>query len=149
MLVLPCHRRARHWQSHARHRSALGHAQQLKKEINQKIQAAKSQDGEARASLVQTGYDWIRAWCEVFTETELLRGVTQRYQPNVDMTRLAQINTEKLADSIEIVTRVFEDACRYIDGHSLPTLGVAPSLTDLENHWKELQDCAKSYNSSS
>jgi len=121
----------------------------IKKEINQKIQAAKAQDGEARASLVRTGYDWIRAWCEVFTETELLRGVTQRYQPNVGMTRLAQINTDKLADSIEIVTRVFEDACRYIDGHSqpLPTLGVAPSLTDLENHWKELQDCAKAYNS--
>lgn len=111
--------------------------------INATIQAAKQEDGEARDALIRTGYDWIRSWCEVFTETELLQGVTQRYQPNVGMTKLDKINTAKLGDLIPRVTGVFEEACRFIDGHSqpLPTLGVAPTVAGLEAHWKELQEC--------
>jgi energy-coupling factor transporter ATP-binding protein EcfA2 len=117
----------------------------IKGKINSTIQAAKQQDGESRDALVRTGYDWMRAWCEVFTETELLQGVTQRYQPNVGMTRLQNINIDKLAEIIPKVTEIFEDACRYIDGHSqpLPTLGVTPSLAGLEAHWQELQDMKK------
>jgi hypothetical protein len=119
----------------------------LKKNINETIQAAKLVDGEARASLVRTGYDWIRSWCEVFTETELLKGVTQRYQPNVRMTTLADIKTAALPSAIGIVSRIFENACRFIDGHSQPlvTLGVSPTLNGLEAHWQELQDGKKAY----
>jgi len=119
----------------------------IKKEINKTIQAAKLVDGEARAALVRTGYDWIRAWCEVFTETELLKGVTQRYQPNVRMTTLAEIKVGALPGAIKTVTRIFEDACRSIEGHSqpLPTLGVSPTLSGLEDHWRELQQCKKTY----
>lgn len=119
----------------------------LKKTITETIQAAKAIDGEARASLVRTGYDWIRSWCEVFTETELLKGVTQRYQPNVRMTTLADIKSSALPDAVDVVSRVFEDACRFIDGHSQPlvTLGVSPTLSGLEAHWQELQDCKKAY----
>jgi hypothetical protein len=73
------------------------------------------------------GYDWIRAWCEIFTETELLQGVTQRYQPNVRMTNLAKIKAAALPEAVATVNRVPEGACRYIDGHAQPlvTLGVA------------------------
>lgn len=117
----------------------------IKAEINKTIQAAGSQEGEARAALIRTGYDWVRAWCEVFTEAEMLRGVTQRYQPNVGMTRLASINTEKLPELISTVTEVFERACRFIDGHSQPlvTLGVSPTLEGLEEDWATLQECKK------
>jgi hypothetical protein len=69
----------------------------LRKNINETIQAAQKEGGEARAALVRTGCDWIRAWCEVFVETELLQGVTQRYQPNVRMTSLPQIGLSSLA----------------------------------------------------
>lgn len=119
----------------------------LKKNINETIQAAKSQQGDARAALVRTGYDWIRAWCEVFTETELLQGVTQRYQPNVRMTALPNIKTAALPAAIETVNRVFEEACRYIDGHSqpLPTLNVSPTLAGLEAHWAELSEARAAY----
>lgn len=119
----------------------------IKKNITDTIIAAKSQDGEARAALVRTGYGWIRSWCEVFTETELLEGVTQRYQPNVRMTSLSNIKTEALPTAIATVTRVFEEACRYIDGHSqpLPTLGISPTLAGLEAHWAELEECRKAY----
>jgi hypothetical protein len=119
----------------------------IKKNINETIQAAKSQGGDARAALVRTGYDWIRAWCEVFTETELLQGVTQRYQPNVRMTNLPKIKADALPAAIETVNRVFEEACRYIDGHSqpLPTLGVSPTLAGLEGHWAELTSARTTY----
>lgn len=118
----------------------------IRGQINSTIQAAKQQEGEARDALVRTGYDWIRSWCEVFTETELLHGVTQRYQPNVGMTKLEKINTEKLGELIPRVISVFEEACRFIGGHSqpLPTLGVSPTLAGLEEHWKELQECKRS-----
>lgn len=120
----------------------------IKKNINETIQAAKSQDGDARAALVRTGYDWVRAWCEVFTETELLQSVTQRYQPNVRMTNLPKIKSEALPAAIDTVNRIFEEACRYIDGHSqpLPSLGVSPTLAGLEAHWAELTEARGAYN---
>lgn len=123
----------------------------IKGKINESIQAANAESGEARAALVRTGYDWVRAWCEVFTEVELLQGVTQRYQPNVRMTVLPQIKAGALPDAIEVVTRVFDEACRYIDGHSQPlaTLGVSPTLSGLEAHWAELQACKKAYDEAS
>lgn len=119
----------------------------IKTRINESIQAARSVDGEARAALVRQGYASIRAWCEVFTETELLQGVTQRYQPNVRMTVLPNIKVGALPDAITIVNRVFEDACRYIEAHSQPlaTLGVSPTLQGLADHWAELQDCKKAH----
>jgi Uncharacterized protein conserved in bacteria len=119
----------------------------IKKNINETIQAAKTQEGDARAALVRTGYDWIRAWCEVFTETELLQGVTQRYQPNVRMTNLPKIKGDALPAATEVVNRLFEDACRYIDGHSQPlaTLGVSPTLTGLEADWSELTAMRNAY----
>jgi hypothetical protein len=63
------------------------------------------------------------------------------------MTVLQQIGAEALRAAIEVVTRVFGDACRYMPGLSqpLPTLGVAPTLSGLEAHCKELQDCRKAY----
>lgn len=119
----------------------------LKKNINETIQTAKTQQGDARAALVRTGYDWIRAWCEVFTETELLQGVIQRYQPNVRMTNLPKIKAGALPSAIETVNRIFEDACRYIDGHSQPlvSLSVSPTLTGLEAHWTELSQARTAY----
>ncbi|MFF0991452.1 AAA family ATPase [Kocuria nitroreducens] len=119
----------------------------IKGKINGAIQAAKQQEGEKRDASVRVGYGWLRSWCEVFTETELLQGVTQRYQPNVSMTRLPNINTARLDEIIPKVTEIFEEACRYIDGHSQPlvTLGVSPTLTKLEQHWAELQELKKTH----
>lgn len=117
----------------------------IKKELNLTIQAANGNDGETRASLVRTGYDWLRSWCEVFVEQEVLKGVTQRYQPNVRMTVLSDIKVQALPATISVVQRIFEEACRYIDGHSQPlvTLGVSPTLSGLEAHWSELQAIKK------
>ncbi len=123
----------------------------IKKNINETIAATKAEDGESRAALVRTGYDWIRSWCEVFAEKELLQGVTERYQPNVRMTVLQNIKVDALPAAIAVVTRIFEEACRYIAGHSQPlaSLSVSPTLLGLEHHWKELQDCKKDHDDKS
>ncbi|GAA3819521.1 AAA family ATPase [Cellulomonas soli] len=119
----------------------------LKKNINETIAAARAEEGQARAALVRTGYGWLRSWCEVFTETELLQGVTQRHQPAVHMTQLGKIKSGALPVAIEPVLRIFEEACRYIDSHSQPltTLDIAPTLTGLEAHWEELKAARDAY----
>lgn len=117
----------------------------IKRRINNAIQAAEQIEGEARDALVHTGYSHLRSWCEVFTEDELLKGVTRRYQANVQMTTLANINIDKLGEIIPKVTEIFGESCRYIDGHSqaLITQGVSPTLAGLKQHWEELQKLKK------
>lgn len=117
----------------------------IRKRITDTIQAAKAQEGGVRDALVRAAYSHVRAWCEVFTEEELLRGVTKRYRANVQMTTLPNIDGTKLNEIGPKVTEIFEVACRYIDGHSQPlvTLGVSPTLTGLEQHWAELQELKK------
>lgn len=117
----------------------------IKKRITDTIQAAKAQEGEVRDALVRAAYSHVRAWCEVFTEEELLKGVTKRYRANVQMTTLPNIDGTKLNEIGPKVAEIFEVACRHIDGHSQPlvTLGVSPTLTGLEQHWTELQELKK------
>lgn len=114
----------------------------IRGKINESIQAARQHEGEAREADVRVGYGWLRSWCEVFTETELLQGVTRRYQPDIGMGRLSKINTARLDEIIPKVVEIFNEACRYIDAHSQPlaTLSVGPTLSGLEEHWATLQE---------
>ena len=111
--------------------------------INLSIREAKKAVGEERQSHIRDAYDSIRSWCELFVEQEVLKGVTERYQPNVRMASLARIKVQKLEQTRHTVTAVFEEACRYIEAHSqpLPTLSVVPNLSDLEDNWEKLQKC--------
>jgi energy-coupling factor transporter ATP-binding protein EcfA2 len=117
----------------------------IKTRINDTIRAARKLEGEAREALVHQGYSHLRSWCEVFTEEELLRGVSKRYQANIQMTTLANIKIDSLGEIIPKVTEVFFEACRYTDAHSqaLVTLDVGPTLTRLEERWVELQKLKK------
>ena len=119
----------------------------LRAKINIAIEDANRSSGEAREAHVRDAYSSIRSWCEVFVEGDVLAGVTERYQPNVRMTQLDRIKVSVLKETIETVTSVFEDACRYIDAHSqpLPTLGVPPTLTQLEEDWEILKVCRNKY----
>ena len=120
----------------------------LTAKVNVSIEEAKKTTGEARESHVREAYSTIRSWCELFVEQEILAKVTERYQPNVRMTSLERIKISVLGETIEMVSTVFADACRYIDGHSqpLPTLGVGPTLTQLQNDWENLKKCRSAYN---
>ena len=111
------------------------------------IDKARKSKGEERDTHIREGYSLIRSWCEVFVEHDVLADVTERYQPNVRMGALKRIKVSKLEQTIETVTSIFDEACRYIDAHSqpLPTLGVNPKLSDLENDWATLRNCRSEY----
>ncbi|RYB93724.1 hypothetical protein EUA93_04740 [Nocardioides oleivorans] len=119
----------------------------LRGQINEAIQRAGAESGQAREAHISVAYSLIRSWCEVFIEQEVLQGVTQRLQPNVSMGGLSRIKLDALPDCFETVNGVFEDACRYTEAHSQPlaTLGVAPTLDGLKQDWDTLTECKKKH----
>lgn len=96
--------------------------------------AAKAADGEVKAALVEKGYEELRGLCELIVEQEMLKGVVQRYSPNVMMTKLGKINTTDLQKDVAALMPVFDKSCRYIASHSQPieTQGVRPTLDELK-----------------
>ena len=90
--------------------------------------------GEVKAALVEKGYEHLRNLIEIVVEHEMLKGVVQRYEPNVMMTKLEQINVGTLQESMAAVTPVFNKCCRYTASHSQPleTQGIRPTLDELK-----------------
>lgn len=115
--------------------------------INQLIQGAGGAMGEAQTALVESAYGEIRSWCEVVAEQELLAGVTQRYQPNVAMTKLPQIKPEKFNAARNAILALFEKACRIMTAHSQPleTLAVRPGIAELKADWAAVQFARDAY----
>lgn len=115
--------------------------------INSVRQDAKTASGETREALIERGYSLIRTWCEIAVESELLAGVTQRYQANVVMGKLAQIRGERLDDAVSVIEPIFAKACRIMDGHSQPleTLGTRATLEELETDWAALEQALDAY----
>jgi hypothetical protein len=107
---------------------------QVSGRVKTMIDAAEKQDGEIRAALVEKGYEELRGLCEIVVEHEMLKGVIQRYAPNVMMTKLEKINVGKLQESVAAIMPVFEKSCRYIASHSQPpeTQGIRPTLDELK-----------------
>jgi recombinational DNA repair ATPase RecF len=119
----------------------------LRGRINVLLQSAENATGETQAALIEKAYELIRSICEVIVEEELLQGVTKRYQPNVMMTKLANINFAGLQTAVALISPLFEDCCRYIGSHSQPmeTLNVRPALDTLKADWKKLQEAREAY----
>jgi hypothetical protein len=117
------------------------------KAVNTVLASAKAADGETRQALIESAYSKIRAWCEIVVEMELLQGVTQRYQANVMMTKLADIKADRLAAATAVINPIFLKACRIMDGHSQPleTLSVRPTLEELEQDWGAAQAARSAY----
>jgi energy-coupling factor transporter ATP-binding protein EcfA2 len=101
------------------------------------IEGAEKQTGEVRAALVEKGYEHLRGLSEIVVEQELLKGVVQRYLPNVMMTKLEKINVGDLQESMAAIMPVFEKSCRYIASHSQPleTQGIRPTLDELKDDY--------------
>ena len=119
----------------------------VKGRINKAIhEAASAPEGE-RTSKVDAAYDHIRTWCETVVEGELLAKVTERHRPNVAMTNLRLIKADRLKEAVDVIMPIFEKACRYMPGHSQPTdtLGVRPTLEELQRDWMDLQQALKRY----
>lgn len=107
---------------------------QVSDRVKKLVEAAGQATGEVRAALVEKGYEALRGFSEIVVERELLKGVVQRYEPNVMMTKLDKINVEKFDECLAAVVPVFEKCCRYIASHSQPieTQGVRPTLDELK-----------------
>jgi len=115
--------------------------------LNVLIDQAASLSGEKRQALVESGYETLRGACEIVVEKDLLKGVTERYRPNVRMTVLNQIRADRLPAAVEAVGQIFNKCCRIIASHSQPltTLGVRPTLDELKEDWEALQRARKAY----
>ena len=118
-----------------------------KRQIEDLIEQAAQEAGEKRQASIKKGYEALRGACEIVVEKDLLKGVTERYRPNVRMTVLDQIRADRLPDAIRKVLEVFDRCSRIISSHSQPqvTLAVLPTLDDLKDDWKALQDARKEY----
>lgn len=113
---------------------------QVSARVKKMIDGAEKADGEIKAALVEKGYEELRGLCEIVVEHEMLKGVVQRYAPNVMMTKVEKINVGKLQESTSIVIPVFEKACRYIASHSQPieTQGIRPTLGELKADYESV-----------
>jgi ABC-type Na+ transport system ATPase subunit NatA len=107
---------------------------QVSGRVKKMIDGAEKQQGEIKAALVEKGYEELRGLSEIVVEHEMLKGVVQRYAPNVMMTKLDQINVGKLQESMAAIMPVFEKCCRYVASHSQPleTQGIRPTLDELK-----------------
>lgn len=123
---------------------------QIGRKIRSLIENARKGEPEVQEALAEKGYEYIRAWCEVFVEQELLQGVTQRYQPNVMMTKLPSIRPDEIPKANSVIEPIFDKACRYMGGHSQPTeqLHVRPTIDELEQDFNQLDEMRSAYLSS-
>ena len=107
---------------------------QVSARVKKLIDGADKQEGEIKAALVEKGYEELRGLCEIVVEHEMLKGVVQRYAPNVMMTKMDKINVGKLQEGMAAIMPVFEKSCRYIASHSQPpeTQGIRPTFDELK-----------------
>ena len=115
--------------------------------IKAQIEQAEKETGEKRLASIEKGYEELRGACEVVVEKDLLQGVTERYRPNVRMTVLDQIRSDRLPDAIQNIVPIFDKCCRIIASHSQPivTRGVRPTLDELKCDWNTLQGTRNEY----
>jgi energy-coupling factor transporter ATP-binding protein EcfA2 len=107
---------------------------QVSGRVKKMIDGAAKAEGEVKAALVERGYEELRGLCELIVEQDMLKGVVQRYSPNVMMTKLDKINAADLQKDVAALVPVFDKSCRYIASHSQPieTQGVRPTLDELK-----------------
>jgi hypothetical protein len=119
----------------------------VKGKINGLIHDAGQSSGETQLALVEKAYEYLRNICEIIVEAELLQGVTQRYQPNVMMTKLQGIKFSKLQEAVNTIYPIYEKSCRYIVSHSQPleTLNVRPGLDELKGDWGKVLSARDRY----
>jgi recombinational DNA repair ATPase RecF len=128
----------------------LDNVNAVKRRLNAAIQDAAGGTDEDRQHRIDSAYSEVRTWCEIVAETELLKRVTQRHQPNVAMQNLASIRTEGLRTAIDVIYPIWEKANRYTTAHSQPlgTLGVRATVNELKQDWAALQQALEDYEAS-
>jgi energy-coupling factor transporter ATP-binding protein EcfA2 len=119
----------------------------LRKRINTAVTEAKKLAGETQDAVIFRGYSLLRSLCEVAVESELLRSVVRRYEPNVMLTKLPEIKPQALKEAGERIFPIYENACRYIDSHSQPLehLNIVRTVDELEQDLHKVLDAIEAY----
>lgn len=89
----------------------------------------------------------MRSWCEVVVEEVIFGDVSRRYRANIMMGGFRKFHPDRMQSAMDIIEKLFTDACRFIPDHSqpLPTLSSRPTLADAQIDWKTAQDAVKTY----
>ena len=121
--------------------------QKLAKRVEVAVSQATQADPSSQDALVAHAYALMRSWCEAFVEQELLANVSQRYRPNIMMTKLDKIKVERLSDAIPILSAAFARFSRYMTGHSHPheQQNVCRTIAELQQDWDELKAMRDQY----
>lgn len=119
----------------------------LAKRVENAITQASQADPSSQDSRIANAYALMRSWCEAFVEQELLGNVSQRYRPNIMMTRLNKIRVECLNDAIPILSVAFDRCSRYMPGHSHPheQQSMSRTIAELQQDWDELKEMYERY----
>ncbi|MCY3894537.1 MAG: AAA family ATPase [Acidimicrobiaceae bacterium] len=120
----------------------------LAKRTDRAIERAKTETDLVRKDeFIADAYSLMRSWCEAFVEQELFQNVTQRFRRNVMMTRLPRVRVDRLADAIEVISKMFDEISGRISGHSHPfrQSGTKPTEGQLERDWDRLKTAADRY----
>lgn len=122
---------------------------QLASKINVRLTEAAKLTGEKQLDSLEQVSAWMRSYCEVLAEKELLHGVSCRYEPNVHVDFLERIVGSKLDAAVKVVVPIYRELCRQISAHSQPieTLNIRPKLEDVKKQWADLQSAKAAYRS--
>lgn len=91
-------------------------------------------------------YGFLRSAIELLISDIILCGVTNRYEPDIKVTRFENIKFDKISEIREQLMMLYEDSCRYIDGHSSSLYAKAtPTISGFMEDFKSLKEIAKKF----
>lgn len=91
-------------------------------------------------------YGCMRSAIELLICSEMLKGTTERYRPDISVMRFARINFDAVKDDQDQLTDLYEKTCRFIDGHSSsPAAQINPDILTLKEDYVILKTIAKKY----
>ena len=115
------------------------------KEINNIIKRSEKETIDLKE--IKHAYGCIRSAIELLVCDKILKGTTERYKPDISIIRFSKINLDALKEDQEPLTELYENVCRYIDGHSSsPYAKIDPNITTLKSDFTILTSIAKKYN---
>ena len=120
---------------------------ELKRRVDDHLRDAAAASGAAQTALVEAAYGEMRSWCEVVVEEVIFGDVSRRYRANIMMGGFRNVHPDRMQPVIDVIERLFNDACRYIPDHSqpLPTLSARPTLADAQADWDSALGAVKAY----
>ena len=105
------------------------------KKINNKLNVKKS---SITTKTIKDCYDDLRSAIELLVEQKIFNRVVRRYQKNVALSCLKDVNGELIDKSKEDLNSLFERSCGFINGHSNPdSFNYDPTYEDICSDLKE------------